>query len=173
MTSELHDVHLTEEDILRTIVDESDLPNQLREHLSRCPLCRAEKRRIELPLSRLSEMVEHHTPAPVRKVQIPVSKEQRPRTWFGMWQGAVVTGTVALILILLFGTMLWKPSTQNATSVLQLEMIEDERLLDEISSLDDNELPQPYLDISGGSDFSPDDDFFEFIDPTSESRVVS
>jgi len=41
------ELHLDEDQLLVAVVDESDLPTQLRSHLFTCPLCRSNREQFE------------------------------------------------------------------------------------------------------------------------------
>ncbi len=163
--------HVNEDDLLRAIVDKRDLPESLRDHLSACPLCFAEKERAQQNLVRLGQMAEHFSPFPRRRVRLSASLERPSRWW--TWRGALAAMATAALVLVVYGSIEWRTRPEERLAAITQEMQEDERLMTEVSLLSENALPGLWLDISGESDPGLDEEFIEFVVPSAEGDVVS
>ena len=175
MTNE-QEGHLNEEQLLLAVVDETDLPASLRDHLKTCPVCSAEKGRFQQNLGRLGHMAERSAPSPSRKVNLPVHESaQRPLPWYWNWRNTFAAGmaTGVLALVIVYGSMLVKTTQEAELASLTQEMWEDDQLMTEISELAENALPAFYLDISGEPDPDFDEEFIDFVIPSAEGDLVS
>ncbi len=65
MTSQ-KDLHLEEDQLLKAVVDETDLSQSQRDHLLICRQCREGREKIEEDLTRLGQMTERFSPSPKR-----------------------------------------------------------------------------------------------------------
>ena len=175
MTNE-EERHLNEDQLRLAVIDDTDLPASLRDHLKICPVCRAEKERFEENLARLGHMAERLAPSPSRKVKLPVQESaQRPLPWYWNWRGALAAGmaTGVLALVIVGGSMLVKTTREAELASLTQEMWEDDQLMTEISELAENALPAFCLDIAGEPDPDFDEEFIDFVIPATEGDLVS
>ena len=78
--------HLDEDQLIRAIVDETDLSPSVRDHLSSCPLCRAGMEQIEQDLTDLGKVAERLAPAKHREVSLPAWGPSRVNQWFLNWR---------------------------------------------------------------------------------------
>ena len=154
-----NDIHLSEADILRAMVDEGDLPSDVVEHLTRCGICRVEKKRIEDGLARMTRMARELTPTPVRRPSLE-GETRRLANWLPWgWGYGLSAGIVAAaIVILAFTTILSKTTRDDAFFLTDSETIEDERFMAEIARLEEDGLPPVYTEISGTSDADSHED---------------
>ena len=159
------DLHLDEEQLLCAIVEESDLSPQVRGHLSSCLSCREEKERIEESLAQMGRLAERFAPSPGRKVAAPLETVRGPRPWLSWvpeWKWTLTAGvTAAMAVVIAFGSFVFTVRQDRKAANLYLEMLDDERLISEVSKLEENALPPFYLDISDGADQNPDEDLNE------------
>ncbi|MCD6571565.1 MAG: hypothetical protein J7L53_12770 [Deltaproteobacteria bacterium] len=166
--------HLDKDQLLWAVVDEAELSSELRDHLSTCPLCRAEKERIEQDLARLGQMAQRFAPSPRREVLLPVEESRNSSLW--SWDWRVVLGaamTTALVILVVSWSLFFKITPEDRLARLTQEMWEDERLMTEISMLEEDPLPQLFLDVSAESFSEIDEEFIEFIVPIIEGETLS
>ena len=172
MTSQ-KDLHLEEDQLLKAVVDETDLSQSQRDHLLICRQCREGREKIEEDLTRLGQMTERFSPSPKRKVTLPAEKPQRSFWW--SWQTKTALGAaVAAIFIGVVGIPNLFENTQGTReNTYTQEMLEAEEFMTEVSMLSENALPQEYLDITGETDEEPDEGFMEFMSPMIEDESLS
>jgi hypothetical protein len=168
------EIHLNDDQILRAVVDEKDLSPTVREHLSRCRLCRAKKDLLEKNLVKLGRMAERATPSPRRRVSLPGQKQTSPRWWFWGWRGVLVaTMSVVAVILVVSWFIMFRTESEESVAVLIHEMWEDEKLMTEIRVLEENPLSYVYHEISGGSYPVFDEGFMEFVVPSVEDDSTS
>ncbi len=167
-------IHLGEEQLIRAAVDEEDMPPSLREHLSTCSFCRAEKKRFEGHLARLGRMAQHFAPSAPRRVSLPLERSRSLRGWSWGWRRVFVAAMSVAVVIMVFAwpTLLKKTPKDNGF-ILPREMYEDEAFILEVRTLEEDALPQVYLDISGASYGWLDEEFIEFVVPTVQRDELS
>lgn len=167
MSSE-KDLHLEEDQLTKAVVDESDLSQSQREHLSGCHQCRERKENIEASLSQLGQMAKRFSPSPKKKFSLPIRKQQKSFLWSWQWRTALGV-TVAAIFIAVVGVPTLYENTQKQKELtFAQEMLEAEDFMIEISMLAESALPQEYIDIIGETGEETDEGFMEFIAPTIE-----
>ena len=157
--------HLEENDILQAVIDDTDLSMLHQQHLQECFQCRSQKERLENELTRLGQLAEHYAPEPQRRVRVP---EQKVRAPFFNRGFAFSAAAVAAVIIVVWATFLIRSQQQGSIGNLAQNMVEAERLMLEIDALVDNALPQVYLDIVGETNLNLDQDFLDFLIPTSD-----
>jgi RNA polymerase sigma-70 factor (ECF subfamily) len=130
-----------------------------------CPQCRSQKERLENELARLGQLAEHYAPEPHRRITVA---EQKVRAPFFNRGFAFSAAAVAAVIIVVWATFLIRSQQQGSIGNLAQNMIEAERLMMEIDVLVENALPQVYLDIVGETNLNLDQDFLDFLIPTSD-----
>jgi hypothetical protein len=155
--------HLNEDDIIRAVIDQRDLTEEIKGHLLKCPLCQKKKLIIEQELKYLGRMAREFTPLPEKnRVDIfdhPVNKSFPYR----LWRYAFVTGFVAVLLIA--GIWLYSPVKkiqEYRTGKLIKEMQEDQVFIEDIQRIEEQAFYGFYSDA--------DKDFLEYILPVKEGR---
>ncbi len=167
-------LHLDEDQLLRAVVDEAELPPPLQEHLSTCPQCRAAKESFEQALTRLGQMAQRCAPSPRKCVSLPVERPRGPVVWSWGWRAYFgVAMTVALMIVIVWWSAPFRTTPEDSGDMLALEMREADRVMTEISMLVENALPAVYLDICGKSDPGLDEEFMQFIAPSIKNETVS
>ncbi len=157
--------HLGENDILQAVIDDTDLSMLQQQHLQECSQCRSQKERLENELARLGQLAEHYAPEPQRRVTVA---EQKVRAPFFNKGFAFSAAAVAAVIIVVWATFLIRSQQQGSIGNLAQNMVEAERLMTEIDVLVENALPQVYLDIVGETNLNLDQDFLDFLIPTSD-----
>jgi hypothetical protein len=157
--------HLGEDDILRAVIDDTDLSKLQQQHLAECPRCRSHRERLENELTHLRQTAERYAPEPLRRITVAHDKVRSP---FSIRGFAFSAAAVAAVIIVVWATFLIRSQQQGRIGNLAQNMVEAERLMTEINVLVENALPQVYLDIVGDTNLSLDEDFIDFLIPTNE-----
>ncbi len=162
--------HLSEDQILRALVDESDLSESMREHLSTCPSCRARRERLEEDLGCLGRMAERFAPSPEKRISLPEKYPASTARWFWNWRTAFGTVVMAtLVIVIVWSSVLFRTIPETGTIISIEEPWATDGLMAEVSVLSENVLPPVYLDLTGDSDTGFDEEFIEFVVPTVEN----
>ncbi|MDY6955052.1 MAG: hypothetical protein SWE60_26420 [Thermodesulfobacteriota bacterium] len=170
------ETHLKEADLLKALVDETDLPALSREHLKTCHLCRSEKDRLELALAELGHRAERFAPSPRRKVALPVHESAaRALSWDWNWRRTLVAGMVTAVaaIIVVYGAISFKDVQEAKLAALTQEIWEDDLFMTEVSALSENALPLFCSEVSGESYPDFDEEFMDFVVPSTETDLVS
>ena len=157
--------HLGENDILKAVIDNTDLTRLQHQHLQECLQCRSQKEQVENELARLGQLAQQYAPEPQRRVTMP---EQKDRATFFNRGFAFSAAAVAAVIIVTWATLLIRNQQQGSIGNLAQNMVEAERLMMEIDVLVENALPPVYLDIIGESSLNLDQDFLDFLIPTAD-----
>lgn len=166
--------HLNDDQLLWSVVDEAELPLPLREHLSACPVCQANKNRIAKDLARLSQMAERFAPSPTKPVSLPVEEPRRTVRWSWGWRTGVGVAVAAMLaLMLIWRTPMFRTPSGDNGDMLAREMQEAEQFMTDIALLVENALPPVYLDISGESSPGWDEEFIQFMVPSTEDEPLT
>jgi len=166
--------HLDEDQLIRAIVDETDLSPSVRDHLSSCPLCRAGMEQIEQDLTGLGKTAERLAPAENRKVSLPAWGPSRVNQWFLNWRlsfGAIAAA--AMVLLVVWWSIQNKIIHEETLDIMAQVTWEDDAFMTEISILTENAMPQVYLDIIGEYYVGIDDVFIQFVIPSIETNSLS
>jgi len=166
--------HPDEDQLIRAIVDEAKLPDSIHEHLSLCPRCRADIKKIEQDLNNLGQTARQLSPATHRKISLPVEEPSRIYRWLHDWRvsfGAIATAAVVVLVIWLSipSTILYEDSLDIMAQVTW----DDDVFITEINMLTQNAMPQVYLDIIGEDYLGIDDEFIKFVIPDFETDSLS
>lgn len=160
--------HLNEEQLAASVVDEADLPLNIRTHLEECEMCGARKRTLERDLTELGRLASEWAPtAPVKSFRAE-EKAVRPdrRLWrYGLPAGAALAA--ALILALCLAPVSQTPV--NLTPVASVEVLDDDSdLLIEAARLSESPFSQFHAVVTGQSAPVISDEFIDFIIPDDE-----
>ncbi len=167
-------LHLDEDQLIRALVDETDLDQVLQEHLSQCPQCSAGKRQIEKDIERLGQMAERFSPDPGQKVKLPAEKPRKSIWWSWQLRTAFGVAAAAVFVIFFIGMPpLFDPIPGERSRMYTQEMLEDEEFMKEVSMLAENALPAVYLDMAGESDPEFNEEFMQFLIPAIEEDPLT
>lgn len=173
-------IHLNDDQILLAVVDNGDFSQDLRGHLSTCPQCQADKRRVEDDLARLGQLAGSLAPLPKRPFSFPAEKHPES-LWVWSWGLKTFLGLAIATMLIIFVigeqnifqiTRSEKPDIQTQ-DIAEQDNFEDEGLMTNINALSKNALPEEYMDIAVGSDPKIDEGFMEFIAPAIEDEPLS
>jgi hypothetical protein len=164
--------HLTGNEIITALVDETDLTPGLEAHLLSCPQCNEEKIKIEQQLCDLSHMAEQMTPVPTRSIRIP---ETEDRSYFrSRWRLRPVLGVAAAVVLLMM--LAWPQATFYIRTHIEKDAVttevqQDDQLIAQVDVLVKDALPIKYQDILGVDETEFDQDFTQYIIPPIEDNV--
>ena len=173
-------IHLNEDQILLAIMDDGDLSQDLRGHLSTCPQCQADKKRVEDDLARLGQLAGSLAPLPKKPFSLPAEKQPQS-SWVWTWNFKTALGLAiaSILIIFVMGEQAIFKITRSekqgiqTQEIVEKENFEDEELMTTISALSKNSLPKEYRDIAVGSDPKIDEGFLEFIAPAIEDDSLN
>lgn len=168
-----NDAHLTEDRIIRSVVDKSELLSSEKEHLLNCSGCSSVFEGFENDLKQLGKIAELSVPAPKRRFIAHAKKTERnfPR-FFGLRTSLAAAITVLFFVITLHSDSM-KSLLNTETRTYVDELYSDDLFITEINSLIENALPHRYTNIymEAGPDY--DDDFMDFIIPSYGDDTIS
>ena len=168
------DEHLDEDQLIRAVVDANDLPAAVRNHLAECDQCRAGKHSFEKELASLGQLAERLAPKPQRRIVLPGAKTKRINLNFLDWRNlAAAAATMAAVLIVVWGTYTVHDISEHRAAERTAERREAQQLLAEVNMLVDNALPSFYLEISGANSPDNDEEFYQFLIPSTKEKNLS
>jgi hypothetical protein len=156
--------HLDEDMLLRAIAGQEDLPAAARDHLKDCPYCNGQIDDLLGTLEAFGNKARAHVPASFRKVHLPAENSGLRGTKFHLWRPAY--GALALIAIVLLVFLWHRPEhiSDGEQIASNVYLVEDEMLMQEISELVENAMPEEFYEITG--DLQDEfDDFLQFVIP--------
>ena len=165
--------HLAEDRIISAVADKALLSVAEKEHLSNCSVCSSAIESFENDLEQLGRIAELSVPAPKRRF---TAYEKKPdRNLFPVF--GLRTSLAAAITILFFTITLHSDSVKylfpTETGSYVSELYSEDLFDTETDSSAENDLPLEYMDIYGEADPDYDDDFIDFILPSSGNNTVS
>ena len=155
--------HLAEDDMLKAVIDDTDLSMLQQQHLAECSRCQSHRERLENELTHLGQLAERYAPQPLRRISVADDKARSPLL---TRRFTVSAAAVAAVIIVVWATFLIRSQQQGGIGNLAQDMVEAERLMTEVNVLVENALPQVYLDIVGETNLNMDEDFIDFLIPT-------
>jgi predicted anti-sigma-YlaC factor YlaD len=153
--------HLSKDEVIRAIVDESGLSQNLRDHLAGCDSCRNECSRLKGELNSFAAMSSTLVPPMRKTVMLPACEPERRvrsagfRLALGSALAAVVVAVVAAG-VYIHGIPGQEPNKANELAALQQEAASDELLMNEVARLVDNPMPQAWADMGSTPDLDMD-----------------
>ncbi|MCF8067203.1 MAG: hypothetical protein K9L30_01325 [Desulfobacterales bacterium] len=154
--------HLSEETIIRSLVDKSDLSPEEEVHLNNCPACLGRAELIENELSTFGMLSQRYVPdqGNVFLSETKGTEKNNFRPVFAM---------AAAVMLLAIFTWWFTPRTESpeimSTAQILQEMKEDQQLMAEIDALNTAILSGIYPEDSDDTMSYIDDDFLDFIAP--------
>lgn len=172
-----HDLHLSESQVLVSLVDETDLPPEMRSHLAMCAHCQALRRLQTDRLQRLTDLAGAGVPTSSRRIILPeetlgLSRPGLLRFWARSWRPALFLGAMAA-LVLLVTILWWKPIQQRQMARLDQEWQEDGALFAEVQRLTTEPLPSAYGLIAGEEAVDAEEDPWDWLVPDDDASTLS
>ena len=168
--------HLNEDQIIRAVVDESELAASTRQHLDNCNQCRAQKAHLEQNLERLGQAARQFAPLPRKRLNLKASQISPTIRWSWNWKTALVTTMAAAALFII---MWWASQgremfdTSGRENVIADDAKASESLMTEVNILSENALPQAYMDIAVETELEFNEEFINFIAPLIEDDSLT
>lgn len=155
--------HLNEDQILWAVIDEGELPEEVRDHLMECQVCNERISNIRDELHGFGENAVLSVPALTKKITLPHDESgqlSKGASWLPSFGVAVMAG-----LVLFFYFLGMESMNPGRTPLLNTATVfEDEYLMEEIFEIVENPLFGSGFEINGeNSGFN--DEFLEFIVP--------
>lgn len=152
--------HLNPEELVSSVVDGEDMGPSVRRHLETCPECSRQRQLIMDDLRALKWSAKRFSPEPARKVRLSSRESQRaparPYGWVAGWSFAAVAAA-SLILILSPGH-LNIPAPLPGITPASASAADDASLMEEVSRLEEDSLPDGYREICPEEPADVDDD---------------
>jgi hypothetical protein len=165
--------HLTEDRIISAVADKALLSVAEKEHLSNCSVCSSAIGSFENDLKQLGRIAELAVPAPERRFTAYVKKPERNLfPVFGLRSSLAAAITILFFTITLHSDSVKYLFTTETGSYVS-EIYSEDLFDTEMDSLAENDLPLEYMDIYGEADPDYDDNFIDFILPSSGNNTVS
>lgn len=162
MTHDDPQLHLSEDEVLRAMIDPSNLDSSRQAHVNACRHCQRQTEALSHRLIRLGQMAKQMTPEPQKSFRLPAHS-----TPVGRWRlkPAMALGVLG---ILIFAVVLWGPRfyyMSPSPGPMVVHTVEsDDRLLQEIDMLVEDALPEQYQRLAALSDDRSVEDLDALID---------
>ncbi|UCH22416.1 MAG: hypothetical protein JSU83_04030 [Deltaproteobacteria bacterium] len=168
--------HLDEDQIIRAVVDESDLSFSVRKHLDHCDKCSARKTNLEKDLACLRKAAQQFVPLPRGRLNLKKMEKPNQMRWLWNWRTALGAALAAAALVM----FIWWPGQRQGrfespggANLIVNDIKKSESLMTEISILSENALPQVYLDIAVETESDSAEEFINFIAPIIENDSLT
>ena len=168
MTHHDPDLHLTDDDLLRAMIDPSDLDAARQAHLDSCRHCRRQIEDLSDHYRRLGQMARAMAPEPRRAFRVPADHAPG-RRWY--LKPAMALGVMG---VLVFAVTLWRPFTRispTPTPMVTEKFENDDQLMEEIDALVEDALPEKYRQLAalpGDRSVEDLDAFIDWVVPSPE-----
>lgn len=154
-------IHLSDDDLLRAMIDPWDLDPGPQAHLESCRRCRRRTEELTRRFHHLGLMARQMAPKPRKSFRVPA--QDAP---YGRWhlKPAMALGVLG---ILVFAVTLWGPFTRiyrTPAPMVGPNVGHDDRLLEAIDTLVEDALPGKYRQLAALSDHRSVEDLDAFID---------
>ena len=154
--------HLSDDEVLRAMIDPADLDPTRQAHWESCLECRRQTAALTRRFRRLGRMARQMAPEPRRTFRMPA-----PDAPVGRWhfKPGLALGVLG---ILIFAFTLWGPNSariaRNPPPVALQNVENDDRLMEEIDMLVEDALPAKYRQLAALSDDRSVEDLDAFMD---------
>jgi hypothetical protein len=162
------DLHLTDDELLRAMIDASDLDTARQAHLHSCRHCRRQTGELTDRYRRLGQVAGEMAPEPRQAFRVPEDNAPGHR-WY--LKPAMALGVMG---VLVFAVTLWRPFTRispTPTPMVAEKLENDDRLMDEIDALVEDALPETYRQLAalpGDRSVEDLDAFIDWVVPSPE-----
>ncbi len=160
-------IHFSEKQLIMAVIDDHDLDHILAKHLSECPICMSEKKRLEQELKKLGDMAKALAPDPKKKPLLLPQERINIRPF-----RPVLALGVALILLLMI-LVFPKPDNTFDDKIMAdilLEMEKDQQFFSEVNALEQSAFQGIFPENDDESYGNFDDEFLEFLLPMEVER---
>jgi len=161
------DIHLSDDELLRAMVDPSDLAPTRQAHFKSCLHCRHQSQDLTDHYTRLGQMARQMAPEPRKHFRLPAHTAPVRRWHFKPVMALGMLGALIFVLTL------WGPRFtrffQTPTPMVAQNGENDGHLLEEVDTLVEDALPEEYQQVaalSGDRSVEDLDDFMNWIVPS-------
>ena len=160
--------HLSDDEVLRAMIDPSDLGAGRQAHLHSCRHCRHQTEALTARYRRLGQMAREMAPEPRQAFRLPTDKAPG-RPWY--LKPAMALGVMGALV---FAVTLWRPFTRispTPTPMVAEKFENDDRLMEEIDALVEDALPEKYRQLAalpGERSVEDLDAFIDWVVPSPE-----
>lgn len=161
MTHHDPDLHLDDDEVLRAMIDPSDLGAARQAHLHSCRPCRRQTEALAARYRRLGRMAREMAPEPRRTFQVPADHAPDRHRYL---KPALALGVMGALV---FAVTLWRPFTRispRPTPMLAEKFENDDRLMEAIEALVEDALPEKYRQLAALPGDRSVEDLDAFID---------
>jgi hypothetical protein len=155
--------HLSTGQLLRALVDPSDLEAERQDHLEQCPPCRKELERLKQGFGRLGQTARQISPAPARPFRLP--SKAAPAAW---WRFKPMWATVAAGALLFAFTVWWPHPLAPPAPVPTVAVHHPASavpLIDQVDALVEDALPPTLQALAAASDLGDAEDDLDWLVP--------
>lgn len=141
--------HLTDKQIIASLVNENDLTAQEREHLKDCSICSVSRHNLAAQLYGISEEARRCMPAPQRRVALPEAEVVGGKAWKSRWHAGLAVAAASFVFIITLTLPLLFTENLHPYGKLSLtaETVADERLIATTKDIEENCLPASLQEI--------------------------
>ena len=162
--------HLTEDMLIRLVIDPTDLPHSVRNHLDGCARCQTDKMRFEQELATFGRLAKTYAPTP-RQKQYPSQQVsgrfERLIPFSTGWSRLALAGGITIILLMC--GLLWQISMNSPVDTLKMptvaEIIDEQPLVADIIPSEDSHLTEIIKQVAYDTNGYLEDEFVEFVAP--------
>lgn len=172
----INQIHLDDELVCRAVVDETELPDKHRRHLAECQVCRRQVEQLRTELFMLGEQARQSVEPMKKTVLLPAGEPGAAgfgSGWLPSLGAAVMAGVVLFVYFLRVETTPPLVAELESQQEEGIElMLEDEKLMNEISEMVEYPLPDVMYELTGENrgDF---DEFLQFAVPVDQEDLQS
>jgi hypothetical protein len=160
--------HLSEDELIVSLIDQKDLPPERYVHLSGCPACSSARKTIHQQLSGIGRKAERLAPLLSKKLYLPQA-EDKQRYRRRRYLTPAFGGILAIILAVM---AVWRPGALKTDKINPGGYIRsDDTLLIQVSALVENPLPDTYREISDIAESDMKEDVTDLIVPSLENSI--
>ncbi len=162
--------HINEDQLIRLVIDPTDLPHSVRNHLDGCARCQTDKIQFEQELAAFGRMAKTFAHKPRQKLY---SCQQASRRFWRLtpfltgWRRLALAGSITIILMI--GVVLWQLPMNSPVDTVKMptiaEIIDEQPLVDDIIPSEDSDLSEIMKQMAYDTNGYLDDEFVEFVAP--------
>ncbi len=160
--------HLSDEQITWAVVDQEELPELAKEHLSHCDLCSSKVSALKESLSSMGYLATKSVSPPPPRLITDKKTTHLPLLdmIFGLRHRGLAVALAGILLVIVCGGLFVQQYThEKQMAFLREEVLSDITLMAEVDQLIENPLPHLYKELSGEESLATDKDFIDFIVP--------
>jgi len=174
--------HLTEDQIIISVIDQNDLDDYSRQHLQDCSFCKEQNMKLSLSLSSLSKKAEDLIKPPQLNIVTLFSKKKKSYTFEKPFAGLFLRPALSFVIIIICATSFYylPGSKQNiiqdskiastlSSEALFTEIEQDLAFAETMDNLENYAL-SGFITSSDNEDYNIDE-FIEFVTPTNNETI--